>query len=112
MTASQGRQLFYADASVAGLILTAYFNITYRGSRRYLAAWFANSASTSAACDLIILAAAVSVFMVAEGRRLQLRLPVLYVVVGCALAMAFAVPLFLLLRERALRRESGQGTPQ
>jgi len=29
------------------------------------------------------------------------------VVVGCALAMAFAVPLFLLLRERALRRESG-----
>lgn len=102
MTASLARQVFYGVAAVAGLVLTWFFNLRYDGPVSYLAAWFANDASSSAAVDLIVLAVVASVFIVAESRRLGLRWPLGYVVVGFVGAMAFAVPLFLLVRERAL----------
>jgi len=105
MTASLARQLFYGVAAVVGLALTWWFNLRYDGSVGYLQAWFANDASSSAAVDLIVLAVVSSVFIVAESRRLGLRWPVVYVVVGFVGAMAFAVPLFLLVRERALAAE-------
>ena len=110
MTASGARQVFYGVAALVGLVLTWYFNLTYRGSENYLAAWFANAASSSAAVDLIVLATALSVFMIAEGRRLQMRRTLLYVLAGFVLAMAFAVPLFLLVRERVLLKRAG-GAP-
>lgn len=102
MTASQGRQIFYGIASVVGLVLTWYFNLSYRGSVNYLQAWFANDASSSAAVDLLVLAAVLSVFIAAEARRLHLRFWFLFVLAGFVLAMAFAVPLFLLYRERVV----------
>lgn len=102
MNAAGVRQGLYGVAAVAGLIGTWYFNLSYRGSQGYLAAWFANDAASSAAVDLIVVAVVLSVFMLAEGRRLGMRMPWLYVLLGFALAMAFAVPLFLLLRERTL----------
>ena len=112
MTASGARQVFYGVAALVGLVLTWYFNLTYRGSENYLAAWFANAASSSAAVDLIVLATALSVFMIAEGRRLQMRRTLLYVLAGFVLAMAFAVPLFLLVRERVLlRHANGASNP-
>lgn len=105
MTASHGRQLFYAIAALAGLVLTWYFNLTYRGSESYLQAWFANAASSSAAVDLIVVAVVASVFMLTEGRRLRMRLVPLFVLGGFVVAMACAFPLFLLYRERVLTRD-------
>jgi len=104
VTARRLRMLFYGVASGLGLVLTLYFNTSYHGSVSYLRAWFANSASTSAAVDLITVSAAASVFMLVEGRRLRIRLYPAYPVLGVVLAMAFSVPLFLLMRERALAR--------
>lgn len=106
MTGSGARQLVYGLAAVIGLVGTWYFNLSYAGPPSYLAAWFANAASSSAAVDLIVLAAVMSLFMVAESRRLGIRalVPVVLIVAGCVLAMAFAVPLFLLYRERRLDR--------
>lgn len=104
MTASTARQLMYGVAAVVGGVLTWFFNLRYDGPVSYLAAWFANDASSSAAVDLLVVSAVVTVFVVAESRRLGLRkwVPVLFVVTGVLIAMAFAVPAFLLYRERVL----------
>ena len=100
------RQIVYGVLAVVGLVGTWYFNLTYSGEASYLAAWFANAASSSAAVDLLVAFAAGSIFMITEGRRLGMRAPWLYVVFGAVLAFAFTFPLFLLLRERALQRTS------
>ncbi|HEX8496761.1 MAG TPA: DUF2834 domain-containing protein [Actinomycetales bacterium] len=96
------RQIAYGVLAVVGLVGTWYFNLTYTGEASYLAAWFANAASSSAAVDLLVAFGAGSIYMVTEGRRLGMRAPWLYVVFGAVLAFAFTFPLFLLLRERAL----------
>ncbi len=104
MTAATARQVFYAVASLTGLVLTWYFNLRYSGSVSYVAAWFANDASSSVAVDLIVVAVVASVYMLSESRRVGIRLPVALalVVAGFLVAMACAFPLFLLLRERRL----------
>ena len=110
MRATDVRQLVYGLLSAVGLVGTWYFNLTYAGEASYLAAWFANAASSSAAVDLLVAFTAGSIFMVVEGRRLGMRLPWLYVVFGAVLAFAFTFPLFLLVRERTLHR-AGAGHP-
>ena len=102
MRAFAVRQVTYGVLAVVGLVGTWYFNLTYTGEASYLAAWFANAASSSAAVDLLVAFTAGSIFMITEGRRLGMRAPWLYVVFGVVLAFAFTFPLFLLLRERAL----------
>ncbi len=89
MTASQARQVVYGVLAATGLVLTQYFNFTYTGPPGYLQAWFANSASSSAAVDLLVVAVAAAVFMIVEGRRLGMRVP------------------WLLMRERAMRPQTG-----
>ncbi|MDT7580502.1 MAG: hypothetical protein QOK35_1766 [Pseudonocardiales bacterium] len=102
MRATDLRQIVYGVLAVVGLVGTWYFNLTYTGELSYLAAWFANAASSSAAVDLLVAFTAGSIFMITEGRRLGMRAPWLYVVFGAVIAFAFTFPLFLLLRERAL----------
>lgn len=102
MIGSGVRQVVYGALAVVGLVLTWYFNLTYSGPVNYVQAWFANSASSSAAVDLIIVSVAVSIFIVVEGRRLRIRFAPAFIVLGVVGAMACAVPLFLLFRERAL----------
>ena len=102
MRATDLRQIVYGALAVVGLVGTWYFNLTYTGEASYLAAWFANAASSSAAVDLLVAFAAGSIFMITERRRLGMRAPWLYVVFGAVLAFAFTFPLFLLLRERTL----------
>lgn len=97
-------QAAYGLCAGVGLVGTWYFNLTYSGAVPYLTAWFANSASSSAAVDLLVAFAAGAVFMLVEGRRLGMRLPWLYPVFAVLLAFAFTFPLFLLMRERALER--------
>ena len=103
---SRIRQFVYGGLAFAGLVGTWYFNLGFMGAgagqQNYVAAWFANDASSSAAVDLLICATAAVVFILVEGRRLRMGRLWLYVVAGFVLAMAFAFPLFLLMRERAL----------
>lgn len=104
MTALGARQLFYAVAALMGLVIAWFFNLRYSGSAGYVADWFANDASSSVAVDLIVVAVVASVFIVAESRRVGIRLPVAlaFVVAGFLIAMACAFPLFSLFRERRL----------
>lgn len=94
--------------AVAGLVGTWVFNIAFvvdPGGIGYLEGWFANAASISASIDLLIVAAAASIFMLVEGARLGWsRWVWLLVVLSGITAVAFTFPLFLGLRELALRR--------
>lgn len=98
----------YGMLAAVGLLGTWYFNLSYRGSDgSYLAAWFANAASASAAVDVIVAATVACIFYAVEGRRLGWhRRWLLFVPLTFAVALACALPLFLLLRELQLARES------
>lgn len=95
----------YFLLSGVGLTGTWYYNIQFSGGN-YLQAWFANAASSSAAIDLIVLAIVVGLFYLREGRRLGWRwyMIVLFLPLSVGLALAFAFPLFLGLREIQLAR--------
>ncbi|MCH1881875.1 DUF2834 domain-containing protein [Agrococcus sp. ARC_14] len=103
--------IWFALAGV-GLVGTWWFNIAFFGSGPefgYLEGWFANAASSSAAVDIIVVAVAASVFMLVEGARLGwARWAWVLVVLSFAVAVAFTFPLFLGLRELALRRRAAR----
>ena len=94
----------YLVLAVVGLVGTWWFNLTsFAAGEDYLAGWFANAASSSAAVDILVAGLAACVFMVLEGRRLGWPTwsLVLLVVGSAAIAVAFVFPLFLFLRDRA-----------
>lgn len=95
----------YALLAVVGLVGTWYFNLAFAGGGGdggYLAAWFANPASSSAAIDVIVAALVACVFFVREGARLRWRWSVALIPLTFLVALAFTFPLFLFLRERHL----------
>jgi len=95
----------YFALALTGLIGTWFYNLQFTGAS-YLGAWFANAASASAAVDLIVLLAVASVFYFREGLRLGWKwyLIVLFVPLSIGVALSFAFPLFLGLRELHLLR--------
>lgn len=100
--------IYFLLAALGG-VGTWYYNLTYAasgGGGNYLGDWFANAASSSAAVDIIVVLGVVSVFYVREGRRLGWRLPLvlLFIPLSAVVAVAFAFPLFLGLRELSLGR--------
>lgn len=94
----------YLLLALVGLVGTWWFNLaSFAAGEDYLAGWFANAASSSAAVDILVAGLAACVFMVLEGRRLGWPTwsLVLLVVGSAAIAVAFVFPLFLFLRDRA-----------
>ncbi|MCD2186103.1 DUF2834 domain-containing protein [Actinomycetospora soli] len=94
----------YLVLALVGLVGTWWFNLaSFAAGEDYLAGWFANAASSSAAVDILVAGLAACVFMVLEGRRLGWPTwsLVLLVVGSAAIAVAFVFPLFLFLRDRA-----------
>jgi hypothetical protein len=99
----------YLAMAIAGAILPWLANLefiqTYGASfdlGLFVQLANANAAAQSLSRDLLIGASAVTIWMVSEARRLQMRgLP--WVLLGCVtVAFAFGAPLFLYLRERRL----------
>ena len=62
----------------------------------------ANPAAQSLSRDLLIGASAITIWMVMESRRLQMRHLWVVLLSAVTIAFAFAAPLFLYLRERRL----------
>ncbi|GAB2464838.1 DUF2834 domain-containing protein [Jatrophihabitans fulvus] len=96
----------YLVLAVAGLLGTWYFNLQFGGSQdftvgNYLRGWFANSASSSAGVDLIVIVLVAWLLYARESRRLRLAwwVPILFAVLSVAVAVSFALPLFLAVRE-------------
>lgn len=99
----------YFALAIAGLIGTWYFNIQWTSAEggfslgNYLTGWFANSASSSAGTDLLVITAAACLYFWRHRRSLGTHpWPLLLIPLSFLVAVSFTFPLFLGLRE--LRR--------
>lgn len=102
--------VLYGAFALAGAVVPWYFNIRYMlesgellTPQMWLAGGFINSLTSSITTDFLIGTTPVLVWMVVEGRRLEMRHLWLYVVTTFLVAFAFSCPLFLLMREVRLR---------
>ncbi len=99
----------YAALTLPGAALTWYYNLQYMEEaggftvQGFVAGGFANPAAASLSVDLFVVGVAVSIFIIVEARRLGMRFAWLYLLLAVNVAMAFACPLFLWMRERRLR---------
>jgi hypothetical protein len=94
----------YLVLAILGLIGTWTLNILAIASGSdFVGEWASNGFATqSLQLDLLVLAVAVGAFLVVEGRRIGIRRAWLFLPLAAVTAAAFAVPLFLALRERRL----------
>lgn len=107
----------YLALAIAGGVLPWLANLDYMrqyGSSFDLGLFVqlanANPAAQSLSRDLLVGASAITVWMVVESRRLQMRHLWLVLLSSVTIAFAFAAPFFLFLRERRLAelsRDSG-----
>lgn len=106
------RMIAYLVLAAAGLSLTWWHNLAFAaetGSMSigdFVAAVFVNHASSSIGWDICVGATAFLVFLVPEAKKLGMRAPYAYVALTFLVAFAFAAPLFLFFRERALARRA------
>ena len=102
----------YLGLAVAGLVGTWWFNALAIVQLRDFIGDLVTSgpAVSSITVDLLVVAAAGSVFLLVEARRLRMRFGWLYVVGAGLTAFAFAFPLFLAMRERR-RTELARALP-
>jgi hypothetical protein len=96
--------LVYLVLAILGLIGTWTFNIlAIAHNSPFVTEWLGNPPATqSLQVDLLVVAIAAGVFIVVEGRRIGMRRAWLFLPLAAITAAAFAVPLFLALRERKL----------
>lgn len=107
--------LIYLALAVAGAVLPWLANLAFiQGSGQpfdlglFVQMANANPAAQSLSRDLAVGATAVTVWMVVESRRLQMR-GLVWVLLSCVtIAFAFGAPLFLYLRERRLQELARQ----
>lgn len=111
---SKGLQLFYALSAVAGVFLTMYFNLQFINEHggfsivTFVTDNYVNNASASISNDLLVVVVAFLVWSFVEARRLSMSHWWLYLVLTFSIAIAFALPLFLLNRERKLQALADQ----
>ena len=105
----------YAALAVAGFLLPMSQLLPFvRQSGldfgAFLAQPFANPASSMFALDLLVSCAVFWTFVWAEGRRTGVSHRWIYVAFTLLVGLSFALPMFLLARERSReRRESNNG---
>jgi ABC-type Co2+ transport system permease subunit len=101
----------YYVTALAGLVIGWYFNLRYMAEYGAQVGWahwtgllFVNPASASAAQDLILGNVIVlPIWTIIEARRSNMRAGWLYFPMSLLTSYAFALALFLALRERQLR---------
>lgn len=102
--------------SLPALLIGWYFNIEYMREYGAEAGWwhwttllFVNPASASGGQDLIIANLILfPLWTIVDGRRLGMRASWMYFVMSLITSYAFAVALFLALRERQLRHNAAR----
>ena len=100
-------KIAYFALTILGIFCTWYFNLQFmseHGSdiRDFIAAATANGAAKSIAIDITIFGVAFHLWSFQEASALGMKHWWLYPVLSCIVAIAFAAPLFLLMRERKL----------
>jgi len=101
-------QLLWCACALAGLVGVGVPALHVGGPAAFWSdirhGWGAITIST----DLLLLGIPTVAFAVIESRRLGMRLPWIWIPLALPLPGAFLIPLFFLLRERALLRNNGQ----
>ncbi|NJN20463.1 MAG: DUF2834 domain-containing protein [Leptolyngbya sp. RL_3_1] len=111
------RQGIYAALTIVGFIWTNYYLVQFTVATKgeftaanllnfdvaaFIEQVWANPASSFVAVDLTMALVLAITFMVAEGRRLKLRLWGLYIALMFLISFAFGFCLFMFVRERKL----------
>jgi len=113
-----GIEILYYVTALAALVIGWYFNFQYLREYGAQAGWmhwtrllFVNPASASGGQDLIIANLLIyPLWTIVDGRRCGMRSSWLYFFMSLLTSYAFAVALYLALRERQLRwNRAGQG---
>ena len=103
----------YAILAIAALVFAFGNTIAYMlsegsgGITGFFAAGYVNYATSSLTNDLLIVALAATVLMIAEGRRLGVRYVWAYVAAGFLIAISVSFPLFLIARQLKLATRGG-----
>ena len=93
----------YLATSAIGLITAWTLNaLAVFEEADYLAAWFGSTVDWVLSVDLLVVGAAVAIFMISEARRLGMKRVWLYFLLSGITAIAFTFPLFMFFRERKL----------
>lgn len=93
---------------VCNIFTVRFFMYESRSVADFVRGWFVNNAGSSLAVDLLLLGAALVVFLVSEARRGHVKSVALYLFMS-GLGLAFALPWFL--RELDVRgAPGGRGT--
>lgn len=105
--------VIYLGLAVAGLVGTWWFNaLAIMQMNDFLTDLVTSGpAVSSITVDLLVVAAAGSVFIIVEARRLGMRFGWLYVVASGLTAFAFTFPLFLAMRQRRLTARAAAPAP-
>lgn len=105
---TEKRMIFFAVAAVIGVIVTWYFNIQHMqevgnsSAMSFIEAMYVNSASTSISNDLLVVVATFLFWSYTEAKRLGMRHWWVYIILTFVIAIAFAFPLFMYMREKAI----------
>lgn len=108
---SKSKQLTFLILAIVGISVTWYFNIKFMmqmggfSLSEFVSATLVNYASASISYDLMVLTATVLFWSFLEARRLGMRFWWAYFVLTFTIAIAFAFPLFMYFREKALQRQ-------
>lgn len=99
--------IFYLILAIIGLIATWTFNILYINNGGTFASTdvLVNNLTISFTIDIYFVAFVFSIWVFRECKRLNIRWPLLYVVLTFVLALAFSFPLFLAVRVHAMEKE-------
>lgn len=99
----------YLACALLGACTTWYFNIQHFLTSdipftpiTFVESGLTSPMSSSLTSDFLVLTTVVLIWMVFEARRLGMKRVWLYLVLSFGIAIAFAFPLFLFIRERRL----------
>ncbi len=99
----------YLGLCVLGFFIPWYYNLQFMMTgetftpQKFIAAGMVSPLASSLTTDFMICASAFSTFIIIESRRLKMKNMWIIYISTFLIAIAFAAPLFLFMRERKLR---------
>jgi len=107
-----GIQVFWAICAAIGLFGVGFPASHAPDAVTFLAELSRDWSTMTVSLDLLLLGLAVVAFAVIESRRLGMQLPWIWIPLAIPLPGAFLIPLFFMLRERALIRMRRNERPE
>jgi len=98
-------QVFWSVSALVGLVGVGWASLSVTGPAAFWRDVHRTAGALTVSVDLVLMALPVLAFAVIESRRLGMRWPWIWIPLAVPLPGAFVIPLFFLMRERALIRQ-------